>query len=76
MILELKVIPGAKKNLFKVEAGRNKVYLTAPAQEGRANKCLIEFLSEHFAVKKSAVNIIQGMKSRNKVVKIGEISRE
>ena len=47
-----------------------KVYLTAPAVEGKANKALIEFLSEHFGVKKRDIKILLGEKSRNKVVEI------
>jgi uncharacterized protein (TIGR00251 family) len=70
MILELKVIPGAKKNLFKEEAGRVKVYLTAPPVEGKANEALIDFLAEHYGIRPSRIEIIKGLKSRNKVINI------
>jgi len=70
MKLQVKVIPGAKKELWKEEAGMVKVYLTAPALEGRANEALICFLAEHFEVKKSAIQIVKGLKSRRKVVNI------
>lgn len=69
-IIAIRVIPNAKKNLIKEEPGRLKVYLNAPAVEGKANKALIEILSEHFSVKKSQIQIIQGAKSRDKVVRI------
>jgi len=65
-VIEIKVVPNAKKNQFK----NGKVYLTAPAVEGKANRALIEFLAEHFDVKKSQVRIIRGLKSRNKVIQI------
>jgi len=70
MILEIKVIPGAKKNLFKQEAGGVKVYLTAPPVDGKANEALISFLAEYYAIRSSRIEIIKGLKSRNKVINI------
>jgi len=62
----IKVIPNAKRNAFK----DGKVYLTAPAVEGKANQALVEFLAEHFNVKKRQIRIIRGLKSRQKVVEV------
>ena len=70
MKLQVKVIPGAKKKLWKEEGSIIKVYLTAPALEGRANDALIDFLAEHFGIKRSTIEIVKGLKSRNKVVNI------
>ncbi len=70
MILEVKVSPGAKKNLFKEEAAGIKVYLTAPPVEGKANEALIDFLAEHYGIRASRIEIIKGLKSRNKVINI------
>jgi len=68
--LDIKVVPNAKKNKLIEESGRLKVYLMAQAVEGRANAALIEFLAEHFKVKKSAVKIVRGLTSREKIVEI------
>ena len=73
MIVELKVVPGAKKNLLRDEAGGIKVYLTAPPVDGKANEALVEFLAEHYGVRKSGIEIIKGLKSRNKVINIGGV---
>ena len=70
MIITIKTVPGAKKNFLKEENGCYKVYLTAPALEGKANKALIEYLADYFRVKKSQIEIIKGLKSRNKTVNI------
>ncbi len=70
MKISLKVIPGAKKDLWKEESGQIKVYLTAPAVDNKANIALIKFLADHFKVKPSAVEILLGLKSRQKVVLI------
>lgn len=47
-----------------------KVYVTAPPEDGKANKKVIEVLSEYFKVAKSQVRIIKGEISRNKIVEI------
>ena len=70
MKLQIKVMPGAKKMLWKEEGGIIKIYLTAPALEGRANGALIDYLAEHFGVRKSAIEIVKGLKSRHKLVNI------
>jgi uncharacterized protein (TIGR00251 family) len=70
MKLDIKVIPNAKQNKIVEDQGRIKVYLTAPAADGKANKALIEFLSEHYNVKKSSIRIIRGSISRLKVIEI------
>jgi uncharacterized protein (TIGR00251 family) len=71
MIIEVKVVPGARKNSFEESDGIYKIYLTAPPVEGKANKALIDFLSEHFGRRKSEIEIIKGLKSRMKTIKIG-----
>jgi len=70
MKFQIKVIPGAKKTLWKQEGEIIKVYLTAPALEGRANDALVDFLAEHFKVKRSMIEIVKGLKSRFKIVNI------
>ena len=70
MKINIKVIPNAKHNKLVEEFGRLKVYLTAPAVEGKANEALIEFLAEHFKVKKNKISIIRGVKSREKIVEV------
>ncbi|MBF0620139.1 MAG: DUF167 domain-containing protein [Candidatus Omnitrophica bacterium] len=75
MNIILKVVPGAKKNVFKDENGTVKVYLTAPAVDGKANAALVKFLAVHYGVRGSAIEIIKGLKSRNKVININDHGR-
>jgi uncharacterized protein (TIGR00251 family) len=75
MKIDIKVIPGAKKNLVKQEqdmwqGDSWKVYVSAPAVDGKANKALIEVLAKHFQVPKSQIEIIKGLKSRRKTINI------
>jgi len=71
MRIAIKVVPNAKQEKIVEEGGKFKVYLTAPAVEGKANKALIQFLAEHFKTKRNKISIIKGEKSREKVVEIG-----
>jgi uncharacterized protein (TIGR00251 family) len=63
------VIPRARKNEVVGRVGEAiKVRLTAPPVEGKANDALIAFLAEKLDVRKSAVEIVAGLKSRDKMV--------
>jgi hypothetical protein len=70
MILNVKVIPKARKNEIKKEGDCWKVHLTAPPERGKANRLLIELFSKEFKVKKNQIKIVQGEKSRHKIVQI------
>lgn len=70
MRISLKVIPGAKKDVYSEDNGIIKVHLRAPAVDGKANEALIRFLAEHFQVKNSQVEVIKGLKSRHKIINI------
>jgi hypothetical protein len=47
-----------------------KLSLSAPPLDGRANAALEEFLAEVFSVPRSAVQVLTGERSRNKVIRI------
>ncbi len=70
MRLEIKVVPNAKAERIVPEGPGYKVYLCAPAVDGKANARLIEFLADRCHVRKSAVSIVRGQTSRRKVVEI------
>jgi len=72
MKIEVKVIPKAKQNLIKQEGPFYKIYLTAPAVDGKANQALISFLADHYDISKSRIEIIKGLKSRHKMIIINE----
>lgn len=70
MKIEIKVVPNARAERIAPEGAGWKVYLCAPAVDGKANARLVEFLAEHCGVRKSAVAIVRGQSSRRKVVEI------
>jgi uncharacterized protein (TIGR00251 family) len=73
MLISIRVIPKAKQNKIVVEKDRLKVYLTAPAIEGRANEALIKILAAHFQVRKGDIRIVRGEKGRDKIVEIAVV---
>jgi len=71
MRYSVKVIPNAKKpEVIVVDAQNLRVKVDAKPEGGRANARLIEILSEHFSVPKSAIVIVRGATSRTKIVDI------
>ena len=70
-MLDLSVQPGARRNGWNGRLGdRFKVQLTAPAIEGKANRALISFLSDHFRVRRNQVQLLRGEHTRHKQVRI------
>jgi len=73
--LGVRVIPRAKKNeTVGVQEGALRIRLTAPPVEGAANKALIDFLAQKLGVRRRQVEIISGVKSRSKVIRISGLS--
>ena len=74
-VLKLHIQPGASKNeISGIHGDRLKIKLLSPPVEGAANKALIDFLAFLLNIKKKEVVITQGMRSREKTVKIEGIS--
>jgi uncharacterized protein (TIGR00251 family) len=73
----VKVHPRARKNAITGAVGDAlKLALTAPPVKGRANQAVIEFLAEILEIPRSSVTIANGATGRNKVVRIGGLSRQ
>jgi uncharacterized protein (TIGR00251 family) len=68
----VKVVPNAKKNSVETKNNGIKIYVTAKAEDNKANLAVVELLAEHFSVKKRCVRILSGLKSRKKIVEITE----
>jgi len=69
--LAIKAIPNAPRSAVAGWLGDTlKVKVHAPALEGRANEALCEFLAETLKVHHRSVALVQGDKSRQKLVQI------
>jgi uncharacterized protein (TIGR00251 family) len=75
--LAVKVTPNAGRNeISGLKDGVLQVKLAAPPDKGRANKELVDFLSESLGVRKSAIAIIRGHTGRHKIIEIEGTGRE
>lgn len=73
----VKVQPRSASNeIVGIEGDTLKVKLTSPPVEGKANESLIEFLSETLDAKRSSIKIVQGSKTRIKLLKIANMTKD
>jgi uncharacterized protein (TIGR00251 family) len=67
IILPVRAQPGARKaGIVGEHAGALKVAVTAPPEDGRANKALLEVLREALGLKRSQLELLSGATSREK----------
>ena len=75
--VSVRVHPGAsREGVALLPDGSIDVRLRARAVEGRANAGLIELLAGRLALRRRDVEIVSGVRSRQKVVRIGLASNE
>ena len=75
IIIKIKIVPGSSKN--KIIGAYNdalKITITAPPVEDKANNKCIAYLAKYFDIAKSKIEIISGKNSKNKLIKIYDIS--
>lgn len=71
MTIHLKVKPGSKVDqLFYDAAGQLNAKIRAPAQDGKANAYLVEFLAKRLGVAKSSITIVAGFTNPHKRIEI------
>ena len=69
--LKVWVQPGASRDrVAGLHGDAVKVCVSAPPEKGRANKAVAAVLAGCFGVRKSAVRVISGVASRNKIVEL------
>jgi uncharacterized protein (TIGR00251 family) len=73
--LTIKAVPNAPRSAVVGWLGEAlKVKVHAPALEGRANDELCEFLADTLALPRRAVTVLQGDKSRQKVLHVAGLT--
>ena len=76
LIIKLKISPNASKNeIIKTEDGV-KIKITAQPIDGKANKCLVEFLSKKYKIPKSSIEIVRGETSKEKTILIKNLDND
>ena len=77
LVFGIKVVPGSSRTaICGLLDGLIKIKVSAAAEKGKANKCLIEFLAKQLGVKKNAVRIISGKTGPVKHLQVSGISTE
>jgi uncharacterized protein len=77
MNVAIRVQPRAKRNaLVRLPDGKWKLFLNAPAVEGKANQALVEFLAKGLGIARSRVRVLSGEKSRQKVVSLDGVNED
>jgi uncharacterized protein (TIGR00251 family) len=75
--LAVKVTPNAGRNEINgYKDGVLQIKVSAAPEKGKANKALVDLLSERLGIRKTSIAIIKGETSRNKVILIDRISSE
>jgi hypothetical protein len=74
--ISVKIQPRTSRNEISfTDDGGIKIKLTAPPVDGAANAALIKLLSDRLSIGKSAITILTGETSRNKIIKINGLRR-
>jgi uncharacterized protein (TIGR00251 family) len=74
-VIKVRVLPrSSRTEIVGKENGVYRVKLTDPPVEGRANKALVNFLSEKLGMAKSHIEITAGKTSRVKRVRVRGMS--
>ncbi len=68
--LEVRVRPKAGRNDVALDGADVKVYVTAPAEGGRANAAVVALLADRLGVGKDGIAIVKGHRARDKVIRI------
>ena len=72
--IAVRVTPGARRSeVIAVDDDRLRVRLAAPPVDGKANEALRRFLADVCGVRSSAVTLLRGERSREKVVAVAGI---
>ena len=77
VVFAVKIVPGSSRTaICGLLNGMVKIKISAAPEKGKANQCLLDFLSKRLDVKNKAVSIILGQTNPVKQVQVLGISAE
>lgn len=76
LIIRLKISPNASKNEIIRSSDGIKIKITAQPIDGKANKCLVEFISKKYEIPKSTIEIVRGETSKEKTILIKNLDND
>ena len=75
--IKLHVNPrGSKNEIVRKEGDVYYLKITAPPVDGAANAAVLKFMAAKLGVKKNAVRLVSGEKSREKVIEVEGLGEE
>jgi uncharacterized protein (TIGR00251 family) len=73
----VKVVPRSSQLRVNLEPDNSlKVWVNAPPVDGAANEAVCQLIAKAIGVPKSAVEVVSGATSRNKVIRIVGVSQD
>ena len=76
VIISIRVVPRASRSeIIGIHDGALKIRIASPPVDGAANTELIRLISKTFGVSKSDIFILSGETSKNKRIKIANLSK-
>ena len=71
-LINVRVQPRASRNEIAASDpdGKLRLRVTAPPADGEANEAVLKLLARHLGVPKSALTIVRGATTRNKVIDV------
>ena len=68
--MKYRVFVKLRKDFIEVDGDKITIGVLAPPENGKANAEVIEKISKHFGVPRSAVRIVSGASSKMKLIEI------
>lgn len=65
---------GRRDQLMGMRDGILRARVTAPPVDGKANRALCRLIAKRIGIAPSKVVVVQGAKSRNKIVRVKDVS--
>ena len=73
--MKVRVQPGAGKNSIELtETDQVRIHTAASAVRGKANRAIIQIIAKILGVPRSSVEIVGGASSRNKQIRINNMT--
>ena len=75
VVFDAKIVPGSSRTAISgIFGGMLKIKVSAPAEKGKANRELTDFLAGQLGVRKNSMQIITGRTKSVKQIKISGLS--
>jgi uncharacterized protein (TIGR00251 family) len=76
-LIAIKAVPGARRDeVVGLLGERLKVRVSAPPEDGKANRAICQLLARELGIKPNAVSVVRGHSHPEKTVRIEGVTRD